>query len=210
MAGPPRETGRALSGRHRPLRRSTAALVAGLTAGPAAYAQQEPPLGEWAGPGTYCVRGVALVVPDGVEIISFGAGVEPRTVDGVDLGELLAPTLRGVPSLAELATQIQAAMDCAEPAAIAVTGPQPVADAPVATERMVVACRGAEATFGIALARAPIDVDGEPAAALLTLHFGDTAFTVGRLAVGAALPEDRLMPLFDGMAASLAPCVATE
>ncbi|MCB9948396.1 MAG: hypothetical protein H6842_11280 [Rhodospirillaceae bacterium] len=176
-----------------------------------ALAQPVPPLGEWAEAGDWCVGGVAVTVPEGVEAISYGAGVELRTVDGIELGELIGPATNGVPTLEGFADRLSTGLDCGGEDSPQVSGPSPLADAAVVAQAVTIACRGAAGTHGAAIAAAPIPLEGEEKTATLFMPFGDAAFTLGRhsITAGAALSEDRLMPVFTAIAQSLRPCRET-
>jgi len=154
-----------------------------FTAGP--RAQSAPPLGVWTGAGAYCVAGIVVDVPPGVEAISFGRGVELRLADGPDLGELLVG--RGdsdrAPSLWSLRQRWEQQHPCRSGQTLEAKGPMKIgtADDTIQAGWVALSCEAAErADFGLFAAAGRIATEDPLDLVWLMFAFGSEDFQLGR------------------------------
>ena len=166
----------------------------------------EAPWGAWLGPGQHCVTGLAITLPDGVEGSSFGLGMEFRTTDGRDLGELVTGPANGAPGFDGFIEGLVDADGCVPGQTMTIDGPRAVDGPPLLVQRTRVTCEGPDGAFGVDLARFSFNADLR--VGFFILLFGDNGWTVGETTLPAerTLPAEEARPLFDALIGTLDFC----
>ena len=190
----------------------SAGLIAlALLLAPAVRAQDDAPAeGDWIQPGPTCVAGFTLTLPEGVEGLPFGLGMEFRTTDDRELGEFVTGSMIGAPTIDGFVEGMVGDGGCQPYTALSIEGPQRVEHPTFEVFRTVLTCEVADGQFGLDIARIPFNQGTR--VALFLLIFGDVQWQApgGTLPAARVLPYDQADPLFDAMIASLSYCDAPD
>ena len=190
-----------------------AAVALALLLAPAARAQDDAPAagtGDWIQPGPACVAGFGLTLPEGVEGLPFGLGMEFRTPDGRELGELVTGSMIGAPTVDGFVEGMVGDGGCQSYRALSIEGPLRLEHPDFEMFRTVLTCEVPDGQFGIDITRIPFNQDTR--VALFLLIFGDVQWRApgATLPADQVLPYDQAAPLFDAMIASLGYCDAPD
>lgn len=170
-----------------------ASVSSPIPGGPATIA----PLGDWVGPGRHCVAGFVVTLPEGVEGLSFALGMEFRTTEGQDLGELVTGAADGAPGFDSFIEGIISHEGCLPTSTLTIDGPAAVPNSPFHALRAEVTCSLPDGTFGMDITRFTFNDGGR--VALLLLLFGSNGWEVAgsRIPPGEVLDYAAAAPLFD-------------